>query len=232
MTLSSLSLPDLVGICLGFILTIFVFSYLVGDNPFFRFAVHVFIGMAAGFAAAMVITNVIWNQLIALILKTPGSSFYLILPPMLAGVVLLIKLFPQVTRFGNPIMAYLVGAGAATAIGGATLGTIFPQIGATTSLFSLSSSQAGAGSSLTFLVRGGIILVGTVTTLLYFQFGVKAAPDQAGKRPEWIERLGWIGMIFIAITFGALFAGVYSAALTALIERIQFLFNTLLLFIR
>ncbi|MGE5222509.1 MAG: hypothetical protein ACM3PY_08735 [Omnitrophica WOR_2 bacterium] len=232
MTLSSLSLPDLVGICLGFILTVFVFSYLVGDNPFFRFAVHVFIGMAAGFAAVMVITNVIWNQLIALFLKTPGASIYLILPPMLAGVVLLIKLFPQAARIGNPIMAYLVGAGAATAIGGATLGTIFPQIGATTSLFSLSSPQATSGSSLAFLVRGGIILVGTVTTLLYFQFGVKAAPDQPARRPEWIERLGWIGMIFIAITFGALFAGVYSAALTALIERLQFLFNTLLLFIR
>ena len=36
-----------------------------------------------------------------------------------------------------------------------------------------------------------------------------------------VEILAWIGRVYIAITFGVLFAGVYMAALTALIERID-----------
>jgi hypothetical protein len=51
--------------------------------------------------------------------------------------------------------------------------------------------------------------------------------DQAAERQPWIEGLSKVGQVFIAITFGALFAGVYTAALTAFIERIQFLWNTI-----
>jgi energy-converting hydrogenase Eha subunit A len=36
-----------------------------------------------------------------------------------------------------------------------------------------------------------------------------------------IEVMAWIGRIFIGITLGAVFAGLFSAALTAFIERID-----------
>lgn len=42
-----------------------------------------------------------------------------------------------------------------------------------------------------------------------------------------IQILGRIGQVFIAITLGALFAGVLSAALAALIERLAFLINVI-----
>jgi energy-converting hydrogenase Eha subunit A len=38
-----------------------------------------------------------------------------------------------------------------------------------------------------------------------------------------VNLLAVIGQVFIAVTLGALFAGVFSAALTALIERLDFL---------
>jgi hypothetical protein len=37
--------------------------------------------------------------------------------------------------------------------------------------------------------------------------------------------------VFIAITFGVIFAGVYSAALTALVERLVFLVTTIKAFL-
>jgi hypothetical protein len=37
--------------------------------------------------------------------------------------------------------------------------------------------------------------------------------------------IAWVGRIFIAMTFGVLFAGVYMSALTALIERLSFILN-------
>ncbi len=38
-----------------------------------------------------------------------------------------------------------------------------------------------------------------------------------------MEGLALVGQIFIAITLGVIFAGVFSASLTALIERLHFI---------
>jgi hypothetical protein len=100
-------------------------------------------------------------------------------------------------------------------------------VGASINLFDMqaasAASAAGGASSLERLARGSVILVGTLTSLIYFHYGARSRPGEPSKRPEWLESLGWVGQVFIAITFGALFAGVYSAALTALIERLHFL---------
>ena len=64
MNLSSATMPDLIGVLVGFTLTLFVFSYAWGDNPFFRIASHLFVGVAAGYATVIVIYNVILPQLI------------------------------------------------------------------------------------------------------------------------------------------------------------------------
>lgn len=135
--LASLTLPDLVGALISFTFTIIVFSYILGDNPLFRLVIHIFIGVAAGFAAGMIFYNVILNQLIFPLIEKPAATFLFVVPPLLLGIWLLSKIFPGLRRFGNPVVAYLVGVGAATAIGGAVLGTIFPQIGASASLFDL-----------------------------------------------------------------------------------------------
>ena len=46
-----MDLADWIGALFGFILTLVVFSYLIGDNPVFRLTLHLFIGVSAGFAA-------------------------------------------------------------------------------------------------------------------------------------------------------------------------------------
>ena len=53
----------------------------------------------------------------------------------------------------------------------------------------------------------------------------KKAPT--GKRDIVTNVIAVVGQVFIAITLGTLFAGVFSAALTALVDRIE----SLLLFI-
>ena len=70
------------------------------------------------------------------------------------------------------------------------------------------------------------MLVGTITTLVYFHFGAKATAG-GPQRSKLVIWLGWIGQIFIAITLGVLFASVLAAALTALIERLNFIWNYL-----
>jgi hypothetical protein len=218
MNLATLGLPDLIGSILAFIFTLLVFSYVFGDNFLFRLAVHIFIGVASGYAVVVAWYNVIWPQLLLpLIAGSQLERIYVVVPLILAGL-LLFKISPSLSRAGNLPVAYLVGAGMGTAVGGVVMGTLFPQIAASINLLDLKSS----GGALAPLGMGLLILLGTVTTLIYFHFGASSSPGQPPQRREWIDSLGWVGQIFVAITLGFLFAGVYSAALTALIERIHF----------
>jgi heme/copper-type cytochrome/quinol oxidase subunit 2 len=114
-------------------------------------------------------------------------------------------------------MAMLVGVGAATALSGSVIGTLIPQ----------SRAAMDAFSSPTFarLLQGIFMLAGTALTLAYFQFSARRAADGSVKRNVIFEFLAWLGRIFIAITLGVLFAGVYTAALTAMIERLSSVIN-------
>ena len=227
MSLASVSFPDLLGAVVGFSLTLMIFSYIITDNIFFRVAIYVFIGVAAGYAAVVVWYNVIWPQLFEPLLFGSRDERLYIIFPLVMGVLLLFKLSPRLTRIGNPTIAYLIGVGVAVAIGGAVIGTIFPLVYATIQVFNFHSLSVG-DSWFSHLIKAGMILVGTITTLLYFHFGVRSKSESERDKPRWAVILSWIGQIFIGISLGVIFAGVVSASLTAMIERITFLVNFVL----
>jgi hypothetical protein len=218
---------DIFGAILGFALTLMVFSYLIGDNPLFRVAIHVFIGVASGYATIMVINNVLLPRLIVPLISGSLEARALAFIPMLLGWLLLTKISPRLAVFGNIPVAYLVGVGAAVAIGGAVVGTLYPQVNATIAIFDLNTIQGFDSNRGLQLVNGLIILVGTVTTLAFFQFGTGTQlPNPTGVR-SWLDGLGQVGQVFIAIALGFLFAGVYSAAMVALVERLSFIVDFL-----
>ena len=115
-------------------------------------------------------------------------------------------------------MALLVGVGAAVAVGGAILGTLLPQLEAAINAFDLRIARTNPFFAL---FNGVLVLVGILGTLAYFQFGARKREDGTIRRNAMIEALTWIGRIYIAISFGVLFAGVYLAALTAFISRVD-----------
>lgn len=210
--------PDLIVGVVAFLLTLMIFSYLIGDNPLFRVAVYIFVGVSAGYVAAVAFQQVLWPDLgYPLVYGTASQRALLAVPLLLSGL-LLMKVWSPFSRLGTPSMAVLVGVSAAVAIGGVVTGTLIPQIGATINLFDLRASTSPA----TALLNGGFILVGVVTTLVYFHFGARTTADGSVRRLGLIEWIAFIGSIFLALALGVLFAGVYSAALTALIERFHF----------
>jgi hypothetical protein len=213
---------DLITGILSFLFTVMVLSYLIGDNPFFRIAIYIFVGVSAGYTASVAWYHVLWPKLFRPIILGTMTERLLAIVPLILAIFLLAKLSPRSARLGNPAMAFLVGTGAAVAIGGAVLGTLIPQTQASINLFDFSAG----GSILERLFEGSIILVGTLTTLVYFHFGAKASP-YGPKRNRLIHIVSLIGQVFIAFALGALFAGVYAAAMTALIERINFIWTFL-----
>ncbi len=213
---------DLITGVLSFLFTIMVLSYLIGDNPFFRVAIYIFVGVSAGYAASVAWYHVLWPKLFRPVIFGSITERLLAIIPLILAILLLAKLSPRSARLGNPAVAFLVGTGAAVAIGGAVLGTLIPQTQASANLFDFSTG----GRILERFFEGSIILTGTLTTLVYFHFGAKPSP-YGPKRNRWIHILSLVGQVFIAFAFGALFAGVYAAAMTALIERIYFIWNFL-----
>jgi len=216
---------DLIAGALSFLFTILIFSYVFGDNPFFRTAVYLFVGISSGYIAAVAFWQVIIPRLMYPILFGSFLEQALAVIPLLGSVFILMKVSPRLAGIARIAMAFLVGASAAVVIAGALTGTIIPQFTATINSFDLTAAGARNINAAEALFNGAFILAGTIFTLIYFHYGARPQEDGSAKRSSLIEIPAFIGRIFIAITLGVIFAGVYAAALTALIERFSSLFN-------
>ncbi len=233
-------LVEPIGLLIGFVLTIMVLSYVIGDNVLFRLAVHIFIGVASGYAAVLILYNVLFYQVLVPVAQifTAGKSLdfstYVIrvVPAVILGVWMLTKASPRLARMGTPVLAFISGVGAATVIGGAVLGTIFPQVGASANLLNFQAAPTAPNGYVGWFINAMIILVGIATTLIYFQFGARRQEEgEPVHRPVILEYVSTVGKGFIVVTLAVLFAGVYIAAITALIDRIRFLWDVILHFI-
>ncbi len=211
----------------GFFLTVMVLSYLIGDNFFFRFAAYLFVGLTAGYLAVLMINQILWPYLIVpLVSGTMIQRLWLLAP---LGLILLL-LLSQIRRFsilGRLPLAFLAGTAAAVTIGGVLFGTLIPQSLAVINAFDLEYLLAVPEQIWLRVIDAIVMLVGAVATLSYFYFGAKRRQpgeiDSQQKRPIIFESLSKIGQVFMGITLGAVFAGVYSTALLALMERIVFM---------
>jgi len=222
---TSTNLLDFIGLALGFLLTILVFSYLLGDNPFFKLAVHIFIGVSAGYVALVTVNNVLIPRLILPLIGGSRGERLLSLVLFIPSILLFFKVTP-LRNYGNWSVAILVGIGAAAAIGGAIAGTLFPQILGTINSVD-PSTFAISGNRWLQIFNGIIVVLGTLTTLIYFHFGTQDIPGRTDKRMPIIETVSQVGKVFISITFGALYAGVFLTALSALVERLSFVWDFL-----
>jgi hypothetical protein len=137
---------------------------------------------------------------------------------LVLGLVLMMKISQTSEWIARPIVAFLVGTGTAAAVAGAMLGTLFPQTMASINAF----GPAASGQDLLLkLAEATVILLGTVATLAYFQFTIFGKSVSGGQRGRLMAIVALLGQAFIAITLGALFAGAFAAALSALVDRIQ-----------
>ncbi|NLE75649.1 MAG: hypothetical protein GX605_02705 [Chloroflexi bacterium] len=211
---------DFIGGWVAFVLSLMVFSYLLGDNPLFRLATHLFVGVSVGYAVVIAWHNVLWPRLLAPLAQDPlGNWLYWL--PLLLGVLLLARVRPGWSTLGNLPLGYLFGVGAAVSIGGALLGTLFPQVQA--SMVSLNPQSYGG--SWAGVVDGLVLAFGVIGTLFYFHFSANRGEGRDG---FWaaVQRL-WLsfGRWALMIAFGALFAGAILSRLSLLIARLEFLWS-------
>jgi hypothetical protein len=203
----------------GLVFTLMIFSYVIGDNFLFRLALYIFTGVSAGYIASVSWQQVLWPKLISPLFLGSTLDVLLLIVPLIGSLMILMKISPRLAGVGRFAMAFIVGAGAAVTVVGAIRGTLIPQVAGTINAFDTNLGTLG------MLTNGTAILLGTVLTLIYFHFGAQTKSDGSVRRFGFIEVLAWLGRFFVGVTLGTVFAGVYAAALTALIERVSSMVN-------
>ncbi len=213
MTLS-LTQADLIGGAVGLAFTVALLSYLIGDNPLYRVALHLFVGVAAGYAGLVVIFQVLTPRFFAPMAGGfQPQALALLAVPLILFVFLILKLGPRTAALGNIGIAYLIGVGVAVAVGGAVTGTLFPQI----------SMAWGAGLSLFSRL---VVVAGAVTTLLYFQFWLRGETAAGGaERAAPMRVLADVGKGFMVITLGAIYGGMILSGIAVFSERVTTLYG-------
>jgi hypothetical protein len=188
------------------ILTLCIFSFLYKENPFYRFAEHLFVGISAGYGVA-----VYWNNAIVPNLFVPlfqQHNWWFIIPGLL-GMMFFFR-FNQKTGWLILIpMAVLLGTGSGMSLAPTVQTNILKQM----------QSALADATNLTLggwgLVWGIVTLFGVITTLSYFFF----SREQKGL----LRVSANIGVWFIMIGFGASFGNTVMGRISLLIGRVQFL---------
>jgi hypothetical protein len=211
-----------IGTLIAAILTFMVWSYLLGDNPAFRVAEHLLVGTAVGYAVVVAWFNAVQPALFGPVARqSPGLAAV----PLFLCLLLAARVRPAWSSAGNIAVAFLIGVGAALAVGGALFGTLWPQTSATANL-SLNPADYGDTQpmlSSTFFWQNLAILVGTVGTFFYFTFNTQPQGPLGGFRETFTRFWSGIGRWVIMITLGALFANTVMSRIALLVGRVQWL---------
>ena len=215
-----MSPSELFTLIIGVALTVMVFSYILGDRLFFGIATHILIGVSAGFLALVVIQKIILPYLVKPLANVTDPGFLLALVPLALSILLVLMLFLRGTQAGAIPLAFLGGVLAALAIIGVTRGTLAPQILSMIGRFEPGKLMHEAQPQWSAIVEALMILLGVISVLFVFHH---RGQSKAGEvvRPIFLQGIGSIGQIFIGITFGALFVGLFSTALIALISSLS-----------
>jgi hypothetical protein len=212
---------DLIGVWVGAILTLLVFSYLLHDTPLFRIAQAIFVGVAVGYAVTVAVRSVLIPLLFEPMVTTvfvKGDVPWLYFVPLILGLLLFTKLRADWASLGNPSIAFLFGVGSALAIGGALSGALLPQLKA--SIVSLSPTLGGG------TVNNLLLLIGTVGAFLSFRFIIPTGNRAPLRALDVVARAwGRVGRWFILVAFGAIFADTAVSRISILIGRFYYLLH-------
>jgi hypothetical protein len=152
-----------------------------------------------------------------------------VLPALILCVLLIFKIRPTqggVTNvLGSLALAFVLGVGAALALGGALFGTLVPQMSAMVNIslnpnhYPDTENEVG----LVLWLNNIIIVLGTIGTFFYFTFAVRSEGVLGGVREGFVRFWAGMGRLMLIFTLGALFANTVSSRVALLVSRLQFL---------
>ena len=210
-------MAELIGIWVAALLTLCIYSFLYRDNPFYRFAEHLFVGVSVGYGIVLTIHQGLipfaWDPLRDVFTKQQWIGLIKIIP-ICIGILFFARLFPAHAWLIRYPIAILIGVGSGLAIPNVMRADIFQQVHGTLTPF----AQIHAGELDAFQIFGAILmLIGVIATLTYFFFSVEHRGVVGG--------VSKIGIVFLMIGFGSAFGNTVMGRVSLLIQRVDFLLN-------
>jgi len=198
---------ETLGIWLGAFFTLCILSFLYKDNPFYKLAEHVFVGISAGYGVALEFQNVflpnLWNPL-----TKEGKLIMLV--PFVLGVLLFTRFVSRISWLSRWSIGLLIGIYSGIAIIGFGSGDLVAQIHG--NLLPL-----WGGNDFLTLFNNWILTVGLITCLIYFFF----SKEHKGS----FGILARVGIYFLMLSFGASFGYTVMSRMSLLIGRFYFLYG-------
>lgn len=197
----------IVGIWLGALLTLCLYSFLYRDNPFYKFAEHLFVGMSAGYWLIYSIFNVLIPNWWENMFPREGGFDWVWLIPGVFALFMLARMVPKISGLSRLSLGMIVGTGA-----GLNMVTFFH-----------SNALAQVRGTIFPVFTGGaweifsnlVLVIGVVSGLVYFFFS-KAHTGMTG-------RIAGLGITILMVAFGASFGYTIMARLSLLVGRFTFL---------
>ena len=229
------SWPRTVGLWIAALLTLAVFSFLAGDNPAYKLAESVFVGVSAGYAMVAGFWDQIVQNLFARLLPAPSrwagvanlngdvsEPQWIYLVPLVMGLMMLWQLAPAGGWIARWPLAFFIGATAGVRITATFEADFLRQIQQTLLPLVVVVHDAATSGRIDWVgtvqrsARNCVIVFGVLTSLTYFFFSV----EHRGA----VRVAGRVGIYVLMITFGAGFAYTVMGRIVLLTQRLEFLF--------
>jgi hypothetical protein len=217
------------GVWLAALLTLCVFSFLYRDNPLYKFAEHLFVGVSAGYYIVLnfwtvVIPN-LWDPLVRTfsghdpvthaVVAQPGGplaaslgdyrAWFLV--PALLGLLLFTRMVKRIDWMSRWSLAIIIGVYAGLKTTGFAQGDLVAQVQG--SLQPLLTGDFWSRFNAIFFT------LGLLTSLLFFFY----SREHKGA----LGVLARTGVVFLMVSFGAAYGYTVMSRLSLLIGRFQFL---------
>ena len=191
------------------ILTLAILSFLYRDNPVYKMAEYLLIGVSIGYV--LVIT---WTNTLVSLLFEPlwtDTNLWLLIPFVL-GLLMWARFHRKTSWLSRIPIGFMIGSGAGVAIPAMLYGRTLKQMSAT--IVPLVDSSGVPDLS------GLVVIVGLLTTLSYFYF--------SREHKGYFGGLAKIGTFFLMVFFGTTFGYTVMSRMSTFIGRMEFLLTDFL----
>lgn len=193
-------------------LTLFIFTFLYQDNPLFKLAEHLYVGVSVGYTIVKAYDTVVIRLIYEPMIKQGDWS---LLIPLAIGTLMLARYVPKISWLSRIAFAFIVGVGSGLAIPRVISSYILKQVEDT--IRPVATMVGGAPTftyqlaDLSSNLNAIILLLGVVSVLFYFFFSIEhSGPVRVAART---------GVVFLMIAFGAAFGYTVMARMSLLIGR-------------
>lgn len=220
------SIGRTVGIWAAALFTLFIMSFLYRDNPFYKIAESVVVGVSAAYWMVVGFWEVVVPNLLGKIfpgiiqawampgLSTHWEPMYLI--PLALSIMLLMRLSPVGAWISRWPLAFIIGTTAGIRLVGFIHADFLSQI-RNSIVPVVVASPDGTGFLFWDSVRNIVLIIGVLSALVYFFFSIEHT-GVVGKTAK-------LGIWFLMVTFGAAFGYTVMGRIALLAIRLEFLFD-------